>query len=170
MTWIIIVIVLAIVIFFVRHSDQTINEINHIGKHGGLKNKYKVVIDKIMSRNSLYQLKEHYSNDIELLCTGTVFHLTEVKKVLKITWAWNSFVSGKSHGLKWCFDEFQNQDEMYEIIDKDIKIVSLIDEGFTKQQAIDFLNISLSKNEIEQNKLISDFSNKYPELWSKISG
>lgn len=170
MTWIILIAVIAIVIFFGRLANQTVSEIEHVGKHGGLKNKYKILIEHIMSRNSLYQLKENYSNDIELLCTGTKFHLTEVKKTLEINWGWDSFTSGKLHRLKWSFDEFKNQDEMYSIIDKDINIVSLIDEGFTKQQAIDFLNISLLTNEVEQKKLISDFSNKYPELWSKISG
>lgn len=160
MTWIIIIIVLVIVIFFVRLSTQTISEIEHVGKHGGLKNKYKTLIDRIMSRNSMYQLKEIYSNDIELICTGMKFHLTEVNKKLKITWVWDSFISGQMHKLQWHFDEFQNQDEMYEILDKDIAIINLMDEGMTKQQAIDMLNISRVENKAEQERLITDFSNK----------
>ena len=47
---------------------------------------------------------------------------------------------------------------------------NLIDDGMTKQQAEDFYIINNTANEDEQNRLVENFSKKYPDLWSKMTG
>lgn len=167
MIYIIIIAVIAYVIYLSAKGNADIQNVN---KHGGLRKKYKVFIDQIMARNSFYRLNEINSNNIELTNTGMRFKLIELDKKLQVTWNWNSFTSGKTHKLQWHFDENENQDKMYEILDWDMAIQSLIDEGMTKPQAEDCLKISRSNNEAEKEKLAMEFSNKYPELWSKITG
>ena len=163
-------IVIAFVAYIVYNAIKGNADIKNVNKYGGLINKYNILIKHIMSRNSFYQLKEINSNNIELLNTGMKFKLIELDKKIQISWLWNSFVTGKTYKLKWSFDEFQNQDEMYAILNKDIAIQNLIDDGMSKQQAEEWLKITESNNEIEQEKLIKIFSNKYPKLWSEITG
>ncbi|MGG5505095.1 hypothetical protein ACPDHQ_16920 [Myroides odoratimimus] len=136
----------------------------------GVKNKYQILINLIMSRNSFYQLKEMSINNIEITNTGMVFKLIEIDKKLQITWHWNSFGSGRKYKLQWYFGENENQDKMYEEINKGLTIQTFIDNGMTMQQAKDWFTISKSNKEEEQDKLVQQFSEKYPELWSKIMG
>ena len=163
------IIIIAVIVFFIYLASKDNADIQNVNKSGGLKNKYKILIEHIMSRNSFYKLNEINSNNIVLTNTGMRFKLIELDKKLQITWHWDSFVSGKSHTVQWLFDEFENQDEMYKKLDNDMKIENLIDEGMTKLQAQDFLQITLASDEAEQEKLANEFSKKHPELWSKIT-
>lgn len=163
------IIILAVIAFIIYLSVKGNADLKNVNKYGGLKIKYKQLIDLIMSRNKYYQMNEINSNNIELTNTGMRFKLIEMDKKLQITWVWSSF-SGKTHNLLWSFDENEDQVIMYERIDKDMAIQSLIDEDMTKQQAEDFHNITISLNENEKRLMCEDFSRKYPELWSKIKG
>lgn len=136
----------------------------------GVKNKYQILINLIMSRNSFYQLKEMNTNNIEITNTGMVFKLIEIDKKLQITWRWDSFSTGKTHQLQWYFNENENQNKMYEEINKGLTIQNFIDDGMTKIQAEDWFTINKSDSKEKQDKLIHEFSIKYPELWSKITG
>ena len=163
------IIIIAVIVFFIYLVSKDNADIQNVNKFGGLKNKYKILIEHIMSRNSFYKLNEINSNNIELTNTGMRFKLIELDKKLQITWHWDSFVSGKSHTVQWLFDEFENQDEMYKKLDNDMKIQNLIDEGMTKLQAQDFLQITLASDKVEQEKLTDEFSKKHSDLWSKIT-
>ena len=168
MIWIIIII--AIIAFIIYLGAKGNADIKNVEKFGGLRNKYGVFIDKIMARNSFYQLHEINSNNIELTNTGMKFRLIEIDKKLQVTWAWNSFGTGKTYNIQWNFDENENQNKMYETLNKDMAIQTFIDDGMTKPQAEDWLKMSKSTNENEQEKLALEFSKKHPELWAKITG
>lgn len=167
MIYIIIIVIIAVVIYL---SAKGNTDLKNVDKYGGLKNKYKTLIDLIMSRNSRYQLNEINSNNLELTNTGMIFKLKEMDKKLQITWVWNSFGSGQNHKLQWKFDENEDQVKMYERLHIDMAIQNLIDDGMTKQQAEDFFEINHTTNEDEQKRLLENFSKKYPALWSKMTG
>jgi hypothetical protein len=164
------IIIIAVIAFFFYLSAKGNADIKNVEKYGGLKYKYKTLIDLIMSRNSFYQLREINTNNIELTNTGMTFKLIEMDKKLQITWTWNSFGSGQNHKLLWKFDENEDQTKMYQKLDKDMAVQNLVDDGMNKQQAEDFYVISKTSDENEQNRLTEIFSKKYPELWSKITG
>lgn len=145
-------------------------DIENVKKHGGLRKKYHTLITLIMSRNSFYQLQELNINNVAITNTGMVFKLIEIDKKLQITWRWDSFSTGKTHQLQWYFNENENQNKMYEEINKGLTIQNFIDDGMTKIQAEDWFTINKSDSKEKQDKLIHEFSIKYPELWSKITG
>ena len=105
------IIIIAVIVFFIYLVSKDNADIQNVNKFGGLKNKYKILIEHIMSRNSFYKLNEINSNNIVLTNTGMRFKLIELDKKLQITWHWDSFVSGKSHTVQWLFDESENQNE-----------------------------------------------------------
>src|SRR6218665_26576 len=139
MVYIIIIAVIAVIAVIIYLAVKANADIQNV-------NKYRVFIDRIMARNPFYELNEINSNNIELTNTGMKFKLIEMDKKLQITWHWFRFSSGKSYKLKWNFDENENQDKMYEILDKGMAIQNLIDDGMTKQQAEDWLKINRSNN------------------------
>ncbi|MFM2268049.1 MAG: hypothetical protein RL757_1490 [Bacteroidota bacterium] len=145
-------------------------DIKNVNKYGGLQKKYSILIGKIMDRNPYYQLEIKNSNNVRLTNTGMAFRLIELDKKLQVTWNWHRFSSGKMYKLQWYFYEYENQDKMYEVLDRDVAIQGFIDSGMTKLQAEEWFKISRSNNEAEQEKLVKEFSRKYPEFWSKITG
>lgn len=164
------VIIIAVIAFIAYKAFKGNADIKNVNKYGGLRNKYAILINEIMARNSQYRLVEKNSNNIQLTNTGMVFRLIEIDKKLQVTWNWRAFGTNKVYKLQWYFEEFQNQDEMYAIINKDVTVQNFMDDGMTKQQAEDWLKISRSNNEVEQERLVNSFSKKYPALWSKITG
>jgi len=62
-----------------------------------LKEKYPVLINHILNRNSYYQMREIDANNVKLICTGITFTLTEVNRNLQITYVWDSFSTGKTY-------------------------------------------------------------------------
>lgn len=164
------IIIIAVIAFIIYLSFKGNADIQNVNKYGGLRNKYKTLIDQIMARNSFYQLNEINANNIELTNTGMKFKLIEMDKKLQISWIWNSFGTGQTHKLLWKFDENENQIKMYQKLEKDMALQNLIDDGMTKQQAEDFYAINRETNENVQNQLVENFSKKYPELWSKMTG
>lgn len=167
MIWIIIIAVVAFVLYLSSKGDA---DMKNVKKYGGLKNKYRLLINNIMSRNSFYQVQEINANNVRITNTGMVFRLIEMDKKLQVVWNWESFTTGQVHKLVWNFDENENQDKMYETIDRDMKIQNFVDDGMTKQQATDWLKISYCDDKQRQEQLIDIFSKKYPDLWSKMFG
>ena len=84
-----------IIAYFVYQGMKGNADMENVNKYGGLKIKYSTLIDRIMSRNSYYQMIEVNSNDIRLTCTGMVFRLTEIDKKIQIVWNWESFSTSK---------------------------------------------------------------------------
>ena len=134
-----------------------------------LKEKYPVLINHILNRNSYYQMKEIDANNVKLICTGITFTLTEVNRNLQITYVWDSFSTGKTYRHQWRFNEKKDQNEMYEEIDKEIGIQSMMDSGFTREQAEDIAEIKYAKSQAEQEILLDIFSKKHPHLWEMMN-
>ncbi len=160
--------IIVIIVIFLYFSAKGTANLKNVSKHGGLKNKYKTLIDLIMSRNPFYQLNEINANNLELTNTGIKFSFIEVDKKLIITWIWNSFTSGQTHQLLWKFDVYEDQIKMYERIDRDMGVQNFIDDGMTKEQAEDFFVIHRCQNKEERDSLIEDFGAKYPDLLSNL--
>lgn len=139
MTYIISIIVIAAIIYVANLSAKGNADIKNVEKYGGLKIKYSTLINLIMSRNPLYQISELNINNVAITNTGIVFKLIELDKKLQITWQWNSFITGRTYKLQWKFDENEDQDKMYQIINKDISIQNFIDDGMTKLEAEELL-------------------------------
>lgn len=136
-----VIIIISVGIFLlVRLAKKGNADIANVQKYGGLKKKYSVLINHIMSRNSFYQLQELNINNVAITNTGMVFKLIEIDKKLLITWHWNSFSTGQSYKLKWNFDEFTDQDEMYAMVRKGMTIQTCIDNGMTRSQAEEYYN------------------------------
>ncbi|WP_297970359.1 hypothetical protein [uncultured Capnocytophaga sp.] len=134
-----------------------------------IRNKYSVLINHILNRNSYYQMREIDANNVKLICTGITFTLTEVNRNLQITYVWDSFSTGKTYRHQWRFNENKDQNEMYEEIDKEIGIQSMIDSGFTREQAEDIAEIKYAKSQAEQEALLYIFSKKHPHLWEMMN-
>ena len=134
-----------------------------------LKEKYPVLINHILNRNSDYQMREIDANNVKLICTGITFTLTEVNRNLQITYVWDSFSTGKTYRHQWRFNENKDQNEMYEEIDKEIGIQSMMDSGFTREQAEDIAEIKYAKSQAEQEILLDIFSKKHPHLWEMMN-
>ena len=89
-----IIIIIAIIAFIIYLSSKGNADIKNVEKNGGLKNKYKTLIDLIMARNSFYKLNEINSNNIALTNTGMTFKLIEMDKKstncvgLEFIWFW----------------------------------------------------------------------------------
>lgn len=162
------IIIAIIVIYIIYLGVKGNKDIQNVNKYGGLRNKYSVFINHIMSRNSYYQLRELNTNNIEIANTGMMFKLIEIDKKLQVTWVWQSFSTGKTHKLQWLFNEFENQDSMYEKVDKGMTIQNYIDDGMNQVEAEDWFKISRSTNKIEQDTLVESFSKKYPALWDRM--
>ena len=60
------IIIIAVIVFFIYLVSKDNADIQNVNKFGGLKNKYKILIEHIMSRNSFYKLNEINSNNIVL--------------------------------------------------------------------------------------------------------
>ena len=58
---------------------------------------------------------------------------------------------------------------MYEEIDKEIGIQSMMDSGFTREQAEDIAEIKYAKSQAEQEILLDIFSKKHPHLWEMMN-
>lgn len=160
MKYIIIIVILFIIYFLIKGNA----DMKNVNKYGGLKNKYKTIIDLILARNPFYNMREINPNNIELSSTGVRFKLIELDKKLQVTWFWSSLQTGKNYKLIWKFDETENQHNMYAKIKNDIDIHSLMDEGLTKTQATDIVEINNTTDKEKQERLINIFNTKYPDL------
>lgn len=133
-----------------------------------VKDKYSTLIGHIMNRNAYYQMKEVEDSKVILTCTGVTFSLIQVSDRLQVNWIWNSFSTGKTYKHQWYFKGNRNQDEMYKEIDKEIRIQSTMDNGFTRIQAEEYLKIMTCSNPIEREKLLETFAKKYPDFMDNI--
>ena len=149
MTFIILTIIILAIVLLIRLAIKGNADIQNVQKHGGLINKYSILINLIMSRNSYYQLKEININNIEITNTGMMFKLIEIDKQLQVTWHWSSFTTGKNHKLQWHFKEFANQEDMYLKIKKGMTVQNLIDDGINKQEAEQWYKVNY-ENELDK--------------------
>ena len=137
MIWIIIAIVVIVggIAYF---NHITMRDFGSVDKYGGLKNKYAVFIGKILERNSFYSLHERNLNYVEITNTGMLFILREINKKLRVTWHWKSFTTGRTYKIKWSFGENEDPEKMYQQVSKDMRIQNMIDNGMTKEEAVNY--------------------------------
>lgn len=138
MTWIIIIIG-AIISFFIYNSYKGIKDLKYVEKSGGLEIKYQEFIDFILSNEKL-RLKQINSNNIEIgysfIGNGHVkFKLTEMSKNLMVRYQSKDNVDGIQN-LAWKFNENEPQSEMIEKISKDLFVHTQQLSGLSKNEAL----------------------------------
>lgn len=109
------------------------NQKNYIIKQGGMKNKYQLLIDKILKSAPELEIIEETNHDITLgtikkyFAEQTTFTLTQAFRRLIVEW--KVYASSESsygnHDLKWEFDEFKNQEDIFNKINNDIRKYSI---------------------------------------------
>jgi len=111
-TFIIIIIVLIIVKFLYDKNQQRVQ----IGRQGGMTNKYRTLIDNLMSGHSNTKIFQETADSLSLGVSGaggiTIFRLVQTFGNITIRWKMNSPLFGK-HKLKWEFPEYMDQDQMF---------------------------------------------------------
>lgn len=131
--------------------------------------KYQTLIDLILKRSFTYQLREINDNTIEIRDKLIKFKISEKKDKLFIDWEWTTVV-GRKHHLNWVFEnhELDNQVSIYNKIDNDMDVQSLIDEGWPKEPALDYMRIKNCKDEKKKEILSNQFNKKYPNFFEEM--
>ncbi len=136
-------IIVAIVIFIIYTGYKGNQDLKYVESFGGLKKKYNTLIQNLMSEEKM-KLNIINSNKIEIgynfIGGGYVFfRLIEMDKKLQIKYQSKDMVDGIQN-IVWNFDESKNQDEMYEIITKELVVHNLMLRGMTREEAIEAIN------------------------------
>lgn len=122
--WIIIIIIAFIAIrFFVDMNKQK----DHVAKQGGMRHKYRVLINELLSQDARCKIYQETTTFISLGVSGvggsTMFFLQQTFGKITIQWKVNSPMFGK-HQLEWVFDEFGDQEKMLLKINNDVEAYS----------------------------------------------
>ena len=104
--------------FSSKHELKT-----QVAKQGGMKNKYKELIDVIMSINPDYKITNVTSDSITIGYTTAVgveqFTLKQQIREINIIWELYTVIYGK-HILDWNFHEFENTEIIFERLINDL--------------------------------------------------
>lgn len=119
--WIVILIIVASIIGkFLYDRNQQASKIN---KEGGMRNKYRELIEFLMRGHSSSRFLHEDSDSITLGVSNsggtTLFILTQTFGQVTIQWKVDSPVFGK-HMLEWDFPEYGSQEMMAETMSNDI--------------------------------------------------
>lgn len=123
MWWIIIIaIVIVVLIKFIRDSNK---QANAVAKQGGMKIKYRTLINYILSSDPKCRIIQETATFISVGVSGisgsTVFFIQQTFGSVTIQYKVKSQVFG-NHQLEWKFDEFIDQEKMIEKITHDIDV------------------------------------------------
>lgn len=136
MIWII---VLAVIGFFLYLGIKGGKDIKNVEKYGGLDNKYKTLVNKMLYHSQKLKMKKINSNNLEIgysFTGGFVrFKLIEMNKRLQVRYMANSVIDGKSN-IVWKFNEYEDQNEMFAKISKDLAIHTFMLEGLSREEAV----------------------------------
>jgi len=121
MIWII---VIGTVIFILgKFLFDTNQQANQVKKEGGMRVKYKILIDELLSGDPKTQVFKETSSSITFGLSNmggtTLYILTQTYGKVTVQWKVNSPVFGK-HSLEWDFSEYGDQHKMLERIINDI--------------------------------------------------
>jgi len=159
----IIIIIILIAFKFLMDRDS---QKDYIIKQGGMKNKYQLLIDKIIQSAPDLGIIEETNHDITLASEKnyagqTTFTLTQAFRKLIVEWrvSTNSETIG-NHKLKWEFDEFKDQDEIFKKINDDIGKYSKNIIGTVKVVNQRINTGSITDDEIPIEK-VSEIDNEY---------
>lgn len=118
---IIIVIVVIIIGKFLYDTNQQSSKIK---KEGGMRNKYRELIEYLLSGDSRSKIFHETTDSITLglsnMGGSTLYVLTQAYGRLKVQWKVDSPLFGK-HKLDWDFPEYGDQEKMVERILNDVE-------------------------------------------------
>ncbi|HNW96808.1 MAG TPA: hypothetical protein PKK00_00190 [Bacteroidales bacterium] len=119
--WILIIILIVVFIigkFFYDKNKQA----SKITMEGGMRHKYRELIELLMSGDSRTKIYQETSDSITLGISNiggkTFFTLTQTFGNITIQWKVDSPVFGK-HKMEWTFHEYENPIKIAEIISND---------------------------------------------------
>lgn len=119
--WTVVILIILFIVgkFLYDRNQQTI----HVGRQGGMENKYKILVEKLMGGHSDTRIFQRTMDSLILGVSNaggsTLFELLETFGNVTITWEMTSPMFGK-HKLKWTFPEYMDQLEMYNQIENDL--------------------------------------------------
>lgn len=121
--WVIIAITVLIGFVLLRYKSDLKKQRLDILQSGGMKNKYKVLIDLLSEGDNRTQIFRQDNDSIVfgLVVTGgfTKFELVQTFGTLSVKYLTNSNIYGK-HSISWEFNEGMNQEKMVEVMNLDI--------------------------------------------------
>lgn len=137
-------IIFIVVILAIKFAYDSIKQANSITKQGGMRIKYKTLIDYLLNSDpecKILQEKKTFIS-VGVLGTGikgsTVFFIYQTYGTITIQYKANSVLGGE-HKFEWVFNEYTDQKKMIENIEHDIDayLQNMIQKSIDKQNAID---------------------------------
>lgn len=121
--WILIIVGIILVIIVIRFAVSSNRQANYVTKQGGMRNKYRTLVDYILSGDSRARIVQEKATFLAIVLSTvggrTEFLLQQTFGKITIQWRMESPVFGK-HKLEWSFEEFMDQNLMIEKIESDI--------------------------------------------------
>lgn len=120
--WIIIVILVIIIFIIIRFMLVREDQSSQIIKQGGMKNKYREIINALMAdpRTKIFnESSDSITLGLSNMGGTTIFTLIQTFGSLTVQWKVDSPVFGK-HKMDWSFPENQDQRTMVEKIESDL--------------------------------------------------
>ncbi|HJG14286.1 MAG TPA: hypothetical protein K8V07_20480 [Bacteroides xylanisolvens] len=123
MWWIIVIGI--VVIMLIRFANDSNKQANAIIKQGGMKVKYKTLINYLLSQDPNAKIVQETNTLISIGLLGisgsTIFIVSQAYGEVHIQWKVDSNVFGK-HQMEWYFNEFLDQTKMIEKITNDLTV------------------------------------------------
>ncbi|WP_417876412.1 hypothetical protein [Winogradskyella sediminis] len=120
------VVVILLVVFMIGKFVYDKNKVNtYVARQGGITQKYKTLIEHFKGGNPNVKILKITEDSVEVGVTSasgsTVFSIIHSFEKVIITWKVNGLVMG-NHGLKWEFHHLKDQNEIAEIVHKELNI------------------------------------------------
>ena len=125
MWWIFLTVLIAFIgiKFLLDYNKQA----NYISKQGGMKRKYNVLISRLLALHEGNRIFQEGTTHVRLGYVSyggsVIFNIVQTFGNVTIQWESNNRLFGK-HKLEWDFNEFVDQDEMFNRILHDINAYS----------------------------------------------
>ncbi len=117
------ILILIISIFLIRFFYTRNKQAQKIAREGGMLHKYRTLIEIISSGDSRVKIYKVTSDSVLLglsnIGGSTMFYLTQTFGHISVQWKVDSPILGKQ-SLEWDFDEYLDQEKMFEKINNDI--------------------------------------------------
>jgi len=121
MWWIVLLVGVAYII--IRIAISANKQANAVVKQGGMRVKYRELINHFLEGDSRAQIFQETNTSISVRLSTiggtTVFYIYQAYRTVTIQWKSDSPVLGK-HSLEWRFDEFEDQSKMIAKIENDL--------------------------------------------------
>lgn len=121
--WIIIILAIVVVIILAKFFSDKNRQADKIAKEGGMRRKYKTLVEHFLSGDTRAQVFRETSDSITVGLSNmggtTLFVLTQTFGQITVQWKIDSPIFGK-HKLEWDFPEYGDQHQMIERISNDL--------------------------------------------------